>query len=89
MLFRMGRGRYAWVTIMPMMFLASVTFTADYMNIFNTYLPAKNYLLAGVSGVMFILVIVVLVDSVIRWVKLSRTVPPDYGDSTKTKTIVN
>ncbi|SDF00513.1 carbon starvation CstA family protein [Sporomusa acidovorans] len=84
-LFRMGRGRYAWVTIIPMIFLATVTFTADYMNIFNTYLPAKNYLLAGVSGIMFVLVILVLVDSIQHWFKLARTIPPDNANEKQLK----
>lgn len=80
LLFRMGRGRYAWVTIAPMIFLAITTFTAGYMNIVNTYLPAKNYLLAAVSGIMIVLVVIVLVDSIRRWIELSRTVPADIGE---------
>jgi len=83
---RMGKVRYAWVTILPMLFLAAVTFTADYMNIFNVYLPTKNYLLAGVSGVMFILVTVVLVDSIRCWINLVRTTP---SDSCKPPRIIN
>lgn len=77
MLFRMGKGRYTWVTIMPMAFMLCVTFTADYMNIFNNYLPAKNYLLVGVSVIMFILIVVVLADSIRRWFQLAGSVPPD------------
>nr|WP_092074187.1 carbon starvation protein A [Dendrosporobacter quercicolus]NSL47686.1 carbon starvation protein A [Dendrosporobacter quercicolus DSM 1736]SDM80834.1 carbon starvation protein [Dendrosporobacter quercicolus] len=89
MLFRMGRGRYAWVTILPMAFLATVTFTADYMNIFNVYLPQKNYLLAGVSGIMFVLVIIVLIDSIRRWIHLARTVPPDLSTTPKSQSPIH
>lgn len=84
MLFRLGKGRYTWITIVPMTFMACVAFTADYMNIFNTYLPAGNYLLVGVSVVMFLLIITVLIDSIRRWFQLSRTVPPT-GESTSTE----
>ena len=76
MLFRMGKARYTWVTILPMAFMVCVTFTADYMNIFNNYLPAKNYLLVGVSVIMFVLIVVVLIDSIRKWFELARTVPP-------------
>jgi len=75
MLFRIGKARYAWTTILPMVFMAIVSFTADYMNIFNNYLPAKNYVLVWASIVMFILIIVVLADSITRWIRLSQAVP--------------
>ncbi len=78
-LFRMGRGRYAWVTIVPMVFLASVTFTADYLNIVNIYWPAKNYLLVTVSLIMFALICVVLVDCVRSWFRLAKEVPASQG----------
>lgn len=79
-LFRMGKGRYAWVTIMPMVFMACIAFTADYMNVFNTYLPAKNYFLTGVSLIMFALIVIVLVDSVRCWIKLAGTNAPPAED---------
>jgi carbon starvation protein len=79
-LFRMGKARYTWITIVPMVFMAIVAFTADYMNVFNTYLPAHNYFLITVSVIMFILILVVLVDSIRRWFELARTVPPVYSE---------
>ncbi|EGO64464.1 carbon starvation protein A [Acetonema longum] len=81
LLFRMGKGRYAWTTVAPMIFLAVTTLTAGYMNIVNTYLPAQNYLLASVSGLIIVLVIVVLIDSIRRWFELSRTVAGDVPDA--------
>lgn len=79
-LFRMGRARYAWVTIIPMIFLAAVTFTADYLNIFTIYLPKKDYLLVTVSIAMFILISVVLIDSIMHWFKLAKTIPADNSN---------
>lgn len=74
MLFRMGRARYTPITIIPMIFLAITTITADFMNIFNIYLPANNYLSITISLIMLVLVIVVIIDSVRRWIALSRTI---------------
>jgi carbon starvation protein len=72
MLFRMGKGRYAWTTIIPMSFLAVTTFTAGYLNITTNYLPKNNYTLAVISGIMMVLVVVVITDAVRRWIQLSQ-----------------
>lgn len=74
MLFRMGRARYTPITIVPMVFLAVTTITADFMNIFQIYLPANNYLSITVSLIMLALVVIVIIDSIRRWIVLSRTV---------------
>jgi carbon starvation protein len=72
MLFRMGKGRYAWTTIIPMSFLAVTTFAAGYLNITTNYLPKNNYTLAIISGIMMVLVVIVITDSVRRWIQLSK-----------------
>ena len=36
---RHGRGRYAWVTMVPCFFMAFITIVADYENVFNSYIP--------------------------------------------------
>ncbi|MBP2653894.1 MAG: carbon starvation protein CstA [Firmicutes bacterium] len=72
MLFRMEKARYVWITICPMIFMALTTFAAGYQNIANIYLPAKNYLLSAITAIMMVLVIVVIIDSIRRWVELSR-----------------
>ncbi|MFN9434206.1 MAG: carbon starvation CstA family protein, partial [Planctomycetota bacterium] len=38
-LFRQGRGRYAWVTILPMLFIVMTTFTAGGQLIHSTLWP--------------------------------------------------
>lgn len=70
-LFRMGKGRYAWTTIIPMCFLAVTTVAAGYMNITINYLPQQNYLLATLSGIMILLVIFVIADAVRTWVNIA------------------
>lgn len=34
-----GRGKYAWVTIIPLIFVGTTTLTAGFLNIKNIYLP--------------------------------------------------
>ncbi|MBP2628726.1 MAG: carbon starvation protein CstA [Firmicutes bacterium] len=70
MLFRMGKGRYAWTTITPMIFLTITTVGAGYLNITTNYLPKNNYLLAGASAVMIVLVVFVISDAVRTWLRI-------------------
>lgn len=69
-LYRMGKGKYAWTTIVPMCFLAVTTVAAGYMNITTNYLPKNNYLLAGASAVMIVLVIFVISDAIRTWLAI-------------------
>lgn len=72
-LFRIGKGRYAWTTIIPMAFLAVTTVAAGYLNITTIYLPKHNYLLAGASAVMIALVIIVMADAIKSWFRIAAT----------------
>ncbi|HQD36535.1 MAG TPA: hypothetical protein PKV92_05490 [Thermodesulfovibrio thiophilus] len=40
---------------------------AGYQNIVNNYLPKHNYLLAGISVVMIIMVVLIVADSIRVW----------------------
>ncbi len=71
-LFRMGKGRYTWTTITPMCFLAVTTVAAGYLNITTNYLPQKNYLLAGASAIMIVLVVFVIADSIRVWQQIRK-----------------
>ena len=73
-----GRGRYAWVTMVPCFFMAFITIVADYENVFNSYIPTGKTALTVVSAIMFILVAVVLIESVRSWIRLFKSTPPDY-----------
>lgn len=77
-LIRHGRGRYAWVTMIPCIFMAVITVYADYLNVFDNYLPSGKHALTAVSAVMFVLVAVVVIESVRSWFRLFRSTPPDY-----------
>lgn len=77
-IYRTGRGRYAWVTMVPCIFMAVITGYADYLNVFDSYIPGGKWLMVGISAVMFILVTVVMIESIISWVRYARTVKEDY-----------
>lgn len=74
---RLGRKRYAWVTGIPCVLMAIVAIAADYENVFNSYIPTGKWMLVGVSFLMFALVLLVLVEAVRSWVRLSN-IPQDY-----------
>src|SRR5262249_26848497 len=72
-----GRARYAWVTIVPMVFVATTTLTAGWESIFNIFLKdaqspdhaLRGYLDTALTAIMMTCVLIVLVDSVLRWRK--------------------
>ncbi len=53
-LIKMGRVRYCWITVIPMIFLTVVTFTAGWMKIFSPkaagFLPAITKMKAQIAG---------------------------------------
>ncbi len=77
-IFRTGRGRYAWVTMVPCIFMAIITCYADYLNIFTNYIPTGKWLLVVISAIMFILVAVVMIEAVRSWIRYANTVKQDY-----------
>ena len=73
----LGHKRYAWVTMIPCFFIAIITVMADYQNVFGNYIPEGQWMLVGVSVVMFILVAVVIVEAVRSWIRLVKQ-PQDF-----------
>ena len=58
---------YAWVTLLPLSYLAVTVFTAGVWSIRFNYLPKLDYLKAGMIVVMLFLVAVILADSLLKW----------------------
>jgi len=59
-----GRIKYAWVTIVPMVFVGVTTMTAAYLNIKNIYIPqvmVSNTLLPGLINLVLTLSIIICV----------------------------
>lgn len=70
MIIRLGRVRYSWVTMIPLAFISVTAITAGYQNIVLNYLPQQNYLLAGISGLLILMVIAIIIHSLRVWVNL-------------------
>jgi carbon starvation protein len=80
-----GRARYAWVTLIPLSFVAVTTLTAGWESIFNIFLKdarstdhaLRGYLDIILTAIMMTCVLIVLVDSILRWRKaITRTPAP-------------
>ncbi len=75
-----GKLRYAWITIVPMVFVFVVTLTAGVMNITNIYLPQihePKHLFTGwinltLTVVIMLCSLVILKDAVPQWIKAYR-----------------
>jgi len=66
-----GRARYAWVTLLPLCFVATTTLTAAYLSTVNNFLKLKSfqgYLDAGVSIALMFCTVAVLAASARRWI---------------------
>jgi carbon starvation protein len=64
--------------------MAGITFWAGYLNIFNNYLPAKNYLLVSLTVIVMVLMTIVFYRAVRRWIQLLRIVQrvkDNWGES--------
>ena len=70
-----GKARYAWVTLLPLSFVATTTLTAGWRNIWDNFLPLartggrpfQGYLNIGMTAVMMACVLTILADSLRRW----------------------
>jgi carbon starvation protein len=83
MLVRMGKGRYAWVTAAPGIFLAFVTMHAGYLNITTMYLPREMYLLVSLATIVMAMMIIVIAGAFKRWnelLKIKERVQDVWGD---------
>ena len=84
MIVNRGRARYAWVTLLPLVFVGAATETAGYQLITRTFIPKmigsgkaslqfQGYLLATLCGLAMIALIAIFFDSLAKWRKNWRT----------------
>ena len=72
-----GKIKYAWITILPMLFVGVTTLTAGWQNIMNIYLPqainAKTRVAGAINLVLTVIIVicvlVILFDAVPKWIK--------------------
>ena len=72
-----GRAKYAWVTIVPMIFVGVTTLTAAFLNIRNIYLPqlhVKETLVPGIINLaltvsIIVCVFIILLNAIPGWIK--------------------
>ncbi len=74
-LINMGKARYAWVTVAPMVFVAVTTLTAGWQSIWNNFLPLAaqpgqrfvGTLNAALTAFMMGCALVMIAHSIARW----------------------
>ncbi len=77
-LLRWGRRRYAWVTLVPLAFVATTTLTAGWQGITQIFLPlartnpVQGYVDAVLTAFVMVGTVVVIIDSARRWVGAVR-----------------
>jgi len=81
-----GRGRYAWVTLVPLSFVATTTLTAGWLSITDNFLPLaraattpagrfQGYLNAGLTATMMALILVTIANCVVSWLRAASGPP--------------
>ena len=75
-----GKARYAWVTIIPMLFIFIITLTAGTENIMNIYYPqilVRSTMIQGIINLALTCIIMtcaisIFVDAVPKWIKVIK-----------------
>jgi carbon starvation protein len=68
-LLKLGKLKYIWITVIPMLFVTITTLDAAVLNIVDNYIPKQMWLLVILSGMLIIMVVAILVESCIVWIK--------------------
>jgi carbon starvation protein len=71
-----GKARFAWVTIVPLSFVATTTLYAAWRNINDLFMPMTNNLQTATQGyvnitltaIIMVSAIIILFDSIRNWV---------------------
>ncbi|GAA4777761.1 carbon starvation protein A [Olivibacter ginsenosidimutans] len=86
MLLRLNRGKHALCAAIPGVFMACTTFWAGYLQITDSYLPNRQYLLAILAALAMLLMLVVFVGAFRKWyhlLQLNHQEIDFYGESVK------
>ena len=80
----MGKGRYAWVTLLPLTFVGSTTLVAGYKSITDIFWPltlkpetaVQGYINVSLTVIIMFAALVILFDSIRRWLGSKRRPEP-------------
>lgn len=72
-----GKKRYAWITILPMLFVGITTLTAGWKNVANIYLPQAADINTRTQGIIntcltfaiVCCVLIILFNAIPKWIK--------------------
>src|SRR5882724_11172648 len=72
-----GRAKYAWVTILPLTFVASTTLVAGWLSITDNFWPlsqraetsTQGYINVALTATLMFAAVVILVDSIRNWTR--------------------
>ena len=89
-LINMGRAKYAWVTFVPLCFVATSTLTAGFLNVRDNYWPkaigpdpalhVQGYVNSICTSIMMVLAVVILISAARRCLSvLNGTAPALEG----------
>ncbi len=80
LIIRAGRKRYAWVTLIPFLYVAVTTVTAGVQNVF---IYASKGMTANcvLTGFVLLLAFIIIGDSACRWIALLREGAPEGGET--------
>src|SRR5437660_3150765 len=75
-IFNMGKGRYSWVTLVPLSFVATTTLVAGYQSIRDIFWPqtqnpattTQGYINTSLTVLIMTAAVIVLIDSMRKWV---------------------
>ena len=75
-----GKARYAWVTVIPLIFVAITTLVASALNIINLFLPmvfvAKTQMQGSINLLLTVVimgsVVIVIADAIPKWIAVIR-----------------
>jgi carbon starvation protein len=83
-LFNTGRGRFALVTLLPMLFVATTTTTTAYYEIYGRFWkkmvlgpePVRGWLNIGLTVMLLACVVVIVVSAILKWMRPTRLEEP-------------
>jgi carbon starvation protein len=84
----LGRGRYAWVTIAPLSFVATTTLVAGYQSIRDIFWPqaqnpatsTQGYINTSLTALIMTAAVIVLADSIRVWLS-GRSAPQHKAEA--------